>query len=41
MSGAVFEIVSRVLKEICQRKITVPGAFKRFEIYLIFCLFVY
>ncbi|XP_002159252.2 FACT complex subunit SSRP1 isoform X1 [Hydra vulgaris] len=28
MSGAVFEIVSRVLKEICQQKITVPGSFK-------------
>jgi len=28
MSGAVFEVVSRVFKEICQKKITVPGSFK-------------
>jgi len=28
MSGAVFEVVSRVFKEICQKKITVPGNFK-------------
>lgn len=28
MSGSVFEVVSRVLKEVCQRKITVPGSFK-------------
>jgi len=28
MSGSIFEVVSRVLKEICQKKITVPGSFK-------------
>lgn len=28
MSGSVFEVVSRVLKEICDKKITVPGSFK-------------
>lgn len=28
MTGAVFEVVSRVFKEICQKKITVPGSFK-------------
>jgi len=28
MSGALFEVFSRVLKEICGRKITVPGNFK-------------
>ena len=28
MSGPLFEVVSRVLKEIIGRKITVPGSFK-------------
>ena len=38
MSGAVFEVVSRVFKEICQKKITVPGNFKRFVLPLfLFC----
>jgi len=28
MSGSVFEVISRVLKEVCGKKITVPGVYK-------------
>ena len=34
MSGPLFEVVSRVLKEIIGRKITVPGSFKGYAAFL-------
>lgn len=32
MSGAMYEVVSRVIKNLVQRKITVPGSYKGFDI---------
>lgn len=36
MTGPTFEVISRVMKAIVQRKITVPGSFKGYVVLLVF-----